>query len=236
MSLLKSFLGFIFSTLFIISLYLTISSYTIGDLIQKENIKNFIQAQTTGEMASKTCEEYCGSEINYQKCEEYCNYLSGEYKEECKKTCLTNISQTPEMKQACIQACLSKFSNESQQYIYKTIEEIYDKKIIDDISLNDVTMIFKNTILLLVLSLIFGFSIFLVSDKPISKLGNNIVIVSISLLSLAIIPVFVITPDIPIIELVSNYVLEGLYQQLILGIILIVMGIILIVVGRKKGR
>jgi len=224
MSLAKSLAGFIVSALFIISLYLTISSYTIGDLIQKDKIKSFIQAQMTEEMISQTCEEYCSGE--YQKCEEYCNYLEGvELRQTCKDECL----------QDCIRACLSK-SNESQQYIHKTIDEVYGNKIIDDLSFDNITQIFRNNILLLVLSFIFGFSMFLVSDKPISKLGNNLVVVSISLLSIAAIPVFIITPDIPIIKLVSDYVLEGLYQQLLLGVVLIVTGIILVIIGKKKGK
>jgi len=236
MSWIKKIAGFILSILFIISLYLTISSYTIGDLIQKDNIKSFIQTQTTGELASETCEEYCSEEFDYQTCEEYCNYLDVELRQACKNECSRNISETSEIKQACIQTCLSKMSNESQEYVYKTIDEVYSKKIIDDINLDDVTLILRNSILFLVLSLIFALPIFFVSDKPILKLGNNIVVVSISLLSMAVIPVFMITPDIPIINLVIDYVLEGLYQQLYIGIALLVIGIVLIIIEKVRER
>ena len=231
MSVLKSILGFIVSMLFIISLYLTISSYTIGSLVQKDNIKSFIQAQTIGELALETCEELCAGESGSRNCDEYCSYLDVELRDICKNECLKNISQDI-AKQSCIDVCLSK-SNESQQYIYNTVDEVYSNKIIDGISLDDITQIFKNTILLIVLSLIFGFSIFLVSDKPITKIGNNIVVVGISLLSMAVIPVFLITPGIPMIEMITSYISEGFYQQLYLGIILIVIGVILIIIGKK---
>jgi len=234
MSVLKSILGFIVSALFVISLYLTITSYTIGDLIQKDNIKSFIQTQTTGELISETCEELCSGEPETQNCEEYCNNLDEELREACKDACREDISQDI-AKQSCIQACLSK-SNETKQDIYKTVDEFYSKKIIDDMSLDNITLIFRNTLLMLVLSLIFGFSIFLVSVKPITKIGNNIVVVAISLLSMAVIPVFIITPDVPIIEMITNYIFEGFYQQLYLGIILIVIGVILIIIGKKKGK
>ncbi|NIM47358.1 MAG: hypothetical protein GTN40_04360 [Candidatus Aenigmarchaeota archaeon] len=234
MSVLKSILGFIISALFIISLYLTITSFTIGNLIQKDNIKSFIQTQTTGKLASETCDDLCSEEADYQNCEKYCDYLDVELRERCKEECLRDASQEI-AKQSCIEACLSK-SNESQQYIYETVDGVYSNKIISDITLDDITLIFRNTLLMLILSLIFGFLIFLVSDKPVSKLGNNIVVVSISLLSMAVIPVFVITPDIPIIKMITSYVLEGLYQQLYFGIILIIIGIVLIVIGKKKGK
>jgi hypothetical protein len=230
MSLAKGVAGFIVSSLFIISLYLTISSYTIGDLVQRDSIKSFVESQTEGEMVSQNCEEQCSSGISYQNCEDYCSYLDVELREECKEACLN------ETKQNCIQMCLSQFSNKSQQYIYDMVDEVYNKKIVDDISLDNLTQIFRNTILLLVLSLIFGFSIFFVSDKPISKLGNNLIVVSISLLSIAVIPMFIISPDISIIKMISDYILEGLYLQLISGVILIVIGIILIIIGKKKGK
>ena len=226
MSVLKGILGFIVSVLFIISLYLTITSFTMIDLIQKDNIKDFIQTQTTGKIISQSCDEYCNDELNNQKCEEECNYMGGV--NECKKICLS------ETERICVE-CLSK-SNESQQQIYNTIDEIYSNEIISGISLDNILSIFRNTILFIALTLIFGFLIFLVSDKPITKLGNSIIWVSISLLAMAVIPIFVITPDIPIIEMITSYVLEGLYQQLYFGIILIIIGIVLIVIGKKKGK
>ncbi|NIO44229.1 MAG: hypothetical protein GTN36_01580 [Candidatus Aenigmarchaeota archaeon] len=231
MSVLKSILGFIVSSLFIISLYLTITSYTVGDLIQRDNVKSFIQAQTMGELASETCEELCTDELESQNCDDYCSYLDFELRDMCIEECQKNISQDT-AKQSCIDMCLSK-SNESQEYIYNTVDEIYSNKIVDDITLNDITIIFKNTILFMVLSLIFGFSILLVSDKPITKIGNNIVVVGISLASMAVIPVFIITPDIPMIEIITSYVAEGFYQQLYIGITLIIIGIVLIVIGKK---
>ncbi len=219
MSLAKTLAGYIISVLFIISLYFTITSYTIGDLIQKDNIKNFVQTQLEGNVTTQTCEDYCSDEKG--RCEEYCNELVGELKQMCENECM----------QTCIQECLSQ-SNETEEYVYKTVDDIYANKIIGNLSLEELTLLFRNTLMFLVLSLVFGVLIFFVSDKPISKIGNNIVVVSISLLSMAIIPVFIITPDVPIIEMVTNYIIEGLYQQLTIGVVLIIIGIILLVIAK----
>jgi len=237
MSLAKSIAGYIISSLFIISLYLSISSYTLGGLLQKENIVGFVENQVTGDIASQTCDKQCSGQADVQKCQEYCNFLDTEsYREQCRNSC-TNSSYQESSKEQCINFCTSQISsNESKQYIYKNIDDIYNKKIIDGLSLNSILPIFKNTLLLIILSLIFGFSIFLISDKPVSKIGNDIIIVSISMLAIAVIPVFIITPDVPILKAVIDYVLEGLNRQLIIGVILLMIGIILIVIGKKKGK
>ncbi len=229
MSLARGIASFIVSTLFITSLYLTITSYTMGNLIQKDSIKSFIQTQTTGELVSKTCEDLCSGEAASQQCNIKCDYLETELKESCIETCLS------EGKNICIQMCLSQTSNESQQYIYDAIDEFYNTEIISNINIDDIISIFRNSILFIVLTLIFGFSMFFVSDEPITKLGNKIIVVSIFLLSMVVIPALIIS-NISFIKLITNYLLEGLYEQLYIGIILLVTGIILIIIGKKISK
>jgi predicted tellurium resistance membrane protein TerC len=126
-------------------------------------------------------------------------------------------------------------STESQDYIHKALEEVYNKEIFKGVTLDSVSQIFRNTILLLVLAIIFGMSVLLFSEKPISKIGNDLVLVSISLLSIAAVPLFVVT-DMPIVKLLFDYLSKGLYQQLISGIVLLAIGIVLIIIGKKKNK
>ena len=210
MPILRRLAIYVFSSLFILSLYLAITSYNMNNLIQKESIKSFVESQLT-------------EELNQQKCDEYCN------------------NSESEMKQACMNACLSQFSNVSKNYVYDAIEDVYDNKVFDDISLNDVLSVLENTILFFVLAVVFGFLTFLVSEKPISKLGNNVIVVAISLLSIGVIPVFIIMPEVPVLNLVYDYVMSGLTRQLIYGVVLLVIGIVLLVINyllekRKKQR
>jgi hypothetical protein len=181
MSLAKSIAGFIISSLFIIFLYLTITSYTLGNSLQRENVKEFVQSRLNGETASSTCDNVCSTESTLQQCEDYCNYVNVSLRQSCRDQCISS-SQDPQMKQACIQSCLSK-SNESQQNIFNTIDDIYSKKLVAEFSLDDVLSILKNFLLFLIVSIILGVSLFLVSEKPLSRIGNDLVIVAISSLA-----------------------------------------------------
>ena len=61
-----------------------------GRLIQKDNIKGFVETQTKGELVPETCEDLCKSEAETLDCEKYCNYLDVEFREECKIGCQKN--------------------------------------------------------------------------------------------------------------------------------------------------
>ena len=231
MSLAKSVAGFLVSSLFIITLGLSIFSFTTGSLLQKENIKSLFENQK-GEIVNQACENSCSGNFDIQKCQEYCTYLgTQEHIQECRNTC-TNNSYQNSVRQDCINLCLNETTNQA----YKIVDDVYNKKIIDDMNLGNILPIFKNTLLFIVLCLIFGFSIFFVSDKPVSKIGNDIVVVSISMLAIAVIPIFIISPDVPLLKTFIDYVLESFSKQLIMGIVLLALGIVLIVIGKKKNK
>jgi hypothetical protein len=234
MSLAKSVAGFIISSLFIIFLYLTITSYTIGSSLQKENIKSFIQSQLRGETASNTCENLCSNDSIIQQCEDNCNLQDVNVRQSCSDACVSN-SQDPEVKQMCMQSCLHK-ANESQQYVFNTIDEIYSKNLIPGFSIDNIMSMLNNFLLFLVISIILGASLFFVSEKPLSRIGNDFILVAISLLAFAVIPMFIISPDATIMNAVSSFLSQSLYQQLIAGTALLVSGIILLVIGKKKNK
>jgi hypothetical protein len=202
--------------------------------MQKENVKSFIQAQLSGEMASSTCENVCSNESIIQQCEDNCNLEDANVRQSCKDVCVNN-SQDPEVKQICMQSCLHR-ANESQRYVFNTIDEIYNKNLVSGFSINDIMSMLNNFLLFLVISIILGASLFFVSEKPLSRIGNNFIVVAISLLAFAVIPMLIISPDMSIMNAVSGFLSQSLFQQLITGIVLLVVGIILVIIGKKKNK
>ncbi len=234
MSLLKSIATYVFSALFVMFLYLAINSYTLGGMIQRDSIEGFIQSQMQEDMLYKTCDDLCSNQSNYMDCNDYCSYLEPNLRQACAEDCSSNISRNEQIKQSCIQSCMSR-STESQDYIHKALGQIYDKEIFKGVTIDSVSKNFMNTPLFVVLTVLLGLSVFLVSEKPVSKMGNNIILVSISLLSLAAVPLFIVT-DMPAMKLIFDYLSEGLYQQIISGIVLLAVGIVLIIIGKKKNK
>lgn len=234
MSALKSLASFIVSALFVISLYLAITSYTMGNLMQKENIESFVQSQLKESVAPATCEDICNSQYQ-QSCEKFCSYLNDTGQSGlCTSSCLNN-SKNLEAKQACVQTCLYN-TGASQQYINQTIDKLYSSKIFDDVSIDEAIPIIRNNILFIVLSLIFGLLMFFVSEKPVSKIGNDFVWVGIALLSVAAIPVFLTGSEVSVVKIISDYIMQSFYQQAYVGIILLIAGVILIFIGKKKNK
>jgi len=231
MSLLRSAAVFILSTLFIFSLYLAITSYSIGNLLDKGKLESFILSQLNESIAPQNCEEMCNTQFQ-QGCEGQCSNMN--MTQSCVDACM-NEPYNLEIKQGCIQTCLSR-TNTSQEYLSQTIDQFYSRKIVANTSLDDIILILKNSILFIVFSLIFGIAIFFASEKPISKTGNNLIWVAISLLSMAVIPVFLVSSEMSVVKIISDYIMQSLYQQLFIGIILLVIGIILIYVGKKKNK
>jgi hypothetical protein len=217
MSLLRGVLAFVISSLFIITLYLTINSYTLGNLLQKENIKDFLQVQMTNDLAAENCESYC-------------DYLGNESQPAYTENYSDNI-----LKQRCIDDCVSRTSK-SQEYLSQTVDSIYGREIINGVSLNSVAGMMSNNILMVILTIVLGVSLFLTAEKPISKMGNNLIIVAISLLSMAVVPIFIVSPENSALRIVSEYMFQGIYQQIIIGAILVAIGIVLAILGKKRNR
>lgn len=233
MSIAKSLASVVFSMLFIVFLYLAVTSYATGNLMQKENIKSFIRSQINESIKSETCEESCNNEY-HQSCEEYCNNLNNsQLLDSCTNSCL-NSPHNIDTKQTCIQSCPSR-SNESQ-YISESIDNLYSNNIIAGTSLDDMTPLLKNNILFIVFSIVFGVAVFFVSEKPFSKTGNNLVWVAISLLSIAVIPALLIGSDVSVVKIISDYIMQSFYMQAYIGIALLAIGIVLIFAGKKKNK
>jgi len=98
MSFLRKLATYLLSSLFVMLAFTMVTSYTIGDSIQKENIKIFIKSQLDSELAVQQCDEICG-----------------------------NITKTS-TKTICLNECLTTISNQSEEIIDKAMDDIYNKK------------------------------------------------------------------------------------------------------------
>jgi hypothetical protein len=230
MSFAKPILTFVISSLFIISLYLTVNSYTMGNILQKDNFKSFFGSQFTGGLVSSNCEDVCSSQVNPTACAN-CSYLDPKMQPQCLQSC-NDSSQISQAKQMCIDKCIVK-TNQSQDQMSDAIDEVYSREIASGVTLNDATNILSNNLLLVILTIILGASLFFVTEKPLSKIGGNIVWVALSILFVAMVPVVVLKSDESVLKMVFDYLFASLYQQAIIGVALLVIGIALLIVGKK---
>jgi hypothetical protein len=230
MTLAKSILTFIISSIFVLFLYMTINSYTLGNTLQKDNIGTLFSSQLTGGIASSDCQNMCESQINSDSCSNSCSYLRLDMQPYCIESCQNSTHDS--MMQICLQNCFSRF-NQTQRQISEAIDGLYGNEIASGVTINDVANVFSNNLLLIVITLLSGASLLVVAEKPVSKLGSNILWVSISILTLALVPIVVINPDDSIFKMVFEYLFASMYQQAIIGVILLVVGIALLLTGRK---
>lgn len=59
MSILRGIVVLLLSSIFVFSLFMGITSYTIGDLIQKDNLKEFIETGMAPGMIESQCNDFC---------------------------------------------------------------------------------------------------------------------------------------------------------------------------------
>ena len=230
MTLAKSVLTFVFSSIFVLFLYMVINSYTLGNTLQKDNIETLFSSQLTGGIASSDCQDMCESQINSETCSNSCSYLSPDMQPYCIESCQNRTHDS--MMQICLQNCFSRM-NHTQSQISEVIDGLYGKEIASGVTINDIANVFSNNLFLIVITLLSAASIFLVAEKPMSKLGENILWVALSILLVALIPIVVIKPQDSILSMVFDYLFSSMYQQSIIGVILLAAGIALILAGRK---
>ena len=83
MSILRGLAVFLISMLFTFSVFMTITSYTLGDLILKENLKTFIKSELSPSLLGQECENHCLS-------------FTGEKKQACIQLCLSELGNRTE--------------------------------------------------------------------------------------------------------------------------------------------
>jgi hypothetical protein len=72
MSFLRSLLSFVLSFLFVTLLFTAITSYTIGNMLDKESLKSFVNLNIAPNLISQQCNWYCKGEADVEGCVEEC--------------------------------------------------------------------------------------------------------------------------------------------------------------------
>lgn len=217
MSVLRSLAVFLISILFTFTVFMTVTSYTLGDLIQKENLKTFIKTELSPSFLEQL----------EQQCEDPC------------------LNFTGEQKQICMEICISELTNKTdiEGTVNKAVDEIYKKEFFN-ITINDLASLLSQFILFAVLAFISGALILVISEAPLTSLGKNLISVSISLFIAGFLPnLLMVSSNIPVEEVkevFSGYLAQGLNQQTFFAIIFVVIGIVLIItdyiIKRRKKK
>lgn len=201
MPFLRSLATFILSFLFATSILMAITSYNIGNLIQKESIKNFIKSESL-KYVSQQCENQC--------------------------------DQYPEYKELCVQRCLAETTNQTEVGVNKAVDDIYQQKLLDMVSLDEASSLLSQYLLFLVIGVICGVLIFFASKAPFKTLGKDFISISISLFISSIIPQFIIASvNLPfdLGQAIKDYLSPSFSQLMSYGIAFLVAGIVLIIIN-----
>jgi hypothetical protein len=78
MSILRDLAVFLVSGLFTISIFMAITSYTIGDSLQRDNLKSFLESSMAPSLLEDQCDEFC---VNF----------TGEQKQACAQICIEQV-------------------------------------------------------------------------------------------------------------------------------------------------
>ncbi|MEM5778422.1 MAG: hypothetical protein QXK49_02230 [Candidatus Aenigmatarchaeota archaeon] len=200
MSFLRSLATFLLSFIFVSFILMAITSYNIGNLIQKNSIKNFIISESL-KFTDKECENQCNQ------------YL--EYKEEC------------------MQLCHEELENQIKTGVNKAVDEVYQKQFFS-ISLDFLALFLSQYFLFLFLGILSGILLIFASKTPFLTFGKNFISISVSLIASSFIPQFITASvNLPfnLGEAISNYFSQSFNQQMIYGIIFLVVGILLIIIN-----
>lgn len=201
MPFLRSLATFILSTIFVISIFTAITSYTLGNLIQKDSLKDFIKSEIGTEFINKQCQENCNQNTDY--------------KDACIQLCITELSNQTQMsvdktvdeiyQQKLFNITLNEISFFLSQYIVFIIIGIFSGILLLIASKTPFLTLGKDFISI-------SISLFISSVTP------QMVIASINL-------------PFNLGQAVRDYLSSGFNQQINYGIILLIIGIILVVIN-----
>jgi hypothetical protein len=200
MSFARSLAVFVLSFIFASSILMGITSYNIGNLIQKKSIKVFIKTESM-------------SFINDQ----------------CKENC----APYPEYKDLCIDQCLATLTNETESSVNKAVDGIYQQKLANWVSLDELASFMSQYVLFFVIGIIVGIMILIASKTPFLTLGKDFISIAISLFISSVTPEFMLASiNLPfdLGKAIKEYFSPGFRYLLYYGIIFLAVGIILIII------
>jgi len=202
MPFLRSLATLLLSLLFLMTISMAITSYTIGDLIQKNSIKNFFKT------------EILGTEFINQQCESRCNEYQ-DYRGECMSLCLTDLTNQTETgvdravdeiyKRQFFNMNLEQISYFFANYISFAVIGIFVGIVLLIVSTTPFLTLGKNLITIAI-------SLFISSFIP------QFTFASINL-------------PLDLGQTFTDYLSSGFNQQMVFGIIFLIAGIILVVIN-----
>jgi len=210
MSILRDLAVFLISAVFTLSIFMAITSYTIGDSLQKENLKEFIESSMAPSLLEDQCDEFC---VNF----------------------------TGEEKQACARICIEQIGNKTSESVAKAVDDVYETSFYG-VSIEQLVELMSQLTLFVILSIASCALIMVLSEEPLGHIGKNLITISVSLLIASFSPNLLMSfSNVPVDDMISNYLGEGLEIQSIIASVFIVVGIALIIANyflkrRKKKK
>ncbi|MFH0928842.1 MAG: hypothetical protein V1818_00635 [Candidatus Aenigmatarchaeota archaeon] len=201
MSILRGVGVFLLSSLFTFALLTLVTTQTIGDSLQKENLKAFAQSTM-------------GPDIMEPECRAQCQNFEG---------------ITEDVLERCVDQCMESVElriNETGN----VIDHLYEREIMGQ-SMDDAVSLMNQTFLFFALTVVSAAMILVVSESPLSTLGKDIIsISSITLLISLLTPELVLMFSGASAEnMISKYLGSGLEKMALISIALIAIGVALVV-------
>ena len=199
MSIARSVAVFLLSSIFTLALFATITSYTLGDLLQKDNLKNFIEEGMAPDIMQSQCEDFC---MNYK-----------------------------DREQECLKVCTDEMEKNLNMTVGSTIDNVYNTSFYG-ISINDVIKILEMFWLFAVITVIAAVGVFYFSDEPLVTLSRDLLSISITLFVTALSPNIILSlSNVPMQDIFSDYMSQGLDQQMFFAIVLLAIAIVFIIIN-----
>jgi hypothetical protein len=214
MSVLRDLAVFLISGLFTFSLFTTLTSYTLGEYLQKESLREFIESSLDPSLIEQGCEEECSKKIE---------------------------GITDELKEICTEQCIIEAENKLEENLNNEINRIYEERVLG-YSINEAISLLNQFTLFAILTIVSAGSILFLSEEPLSYLGKDLITISMfSFLIAEFLPNLVmLLSNISIDGVISSYMGQGLEQLKTISIIFIIIGIVLIITNyflkRKKEK
>lgn len=212
MPILKSVVIFLLEIIFISASVFSITSYAFKDILQKENVSNFIRTNLIPQMIEDRCTQNCQQALQQ------------------------NITNNYDF---CMQVCKDQTQNQTQD-LDEYINNVYSQKIYG-FTLEELTN-FLNTysIVFIIIVVVSGAGLLFLAANPFSRLGHALVSLAIPLLIIGAIPILITSVPAEY-QLIASYIFEPMKSILTYGIVAMVAGIALSIYGyfyskKKKAK
>jgi hypothetical protein len=162
------------------------------------------------------------------------NFIKTKSNEVINQQCQENCNQYVDLRAECTQACSTEMTLEAEASINKAVDDIYQQKFFELVSLNEISLMLAQYLLFLIIGIFSGILILVVSKTPFLTLGKNFISISISLFISSVTPQFMLASiNLPfdLGKSIKDYFFSGFNQLAYFGIAFLAAGIALIAVN-----